>query len=242
MQMAALGGHLYLGRSWVWNILQRILGHRKAGAEGAIPLEPLWILVPLGNPGPEYADTRHNLGRIMLQRWMDRKGLEPSPLWQFQTGTLYRMEAPFLALVPGTYMNLSGQVCREAITAGMDPARMIVLFDDKDLSLGMGRFRREGSAGGHNGVQSVIDHLGTASFARLRLGIGPFVRPLHQFVLQEWSPEEQARIESLDEPFARFMARLAGCQDLGELGAKVNGAAFWESAGSETSLETQAKP
>lgn len=200
----------------------------------------MWILVPLGNPGAEYAATRHNLGRILLQRWMARRALRPAPARRFQTGTLYGLEAPFQALVPATYMNLSGQVCEEAVAAGLDPARFIVLYDDKDLPLGFGRFRLEGSAGGHNGVQSIIEHLGSATFARLRLGIGPFVRPLHEFVLQEWTPEEAARLEALDLPFGRFMEHLAACEDLATLAGKVNGTAFWqgpESAAPETSLE-----
>ncbi len=181
----------------------------------------------------------------MLQRWIEPRGVKTSPISRYKTGTLNRLGESFQILVPGTYMNLSGQVCAEALAAGLDPARMIVLFDDKDLPLGLGRFRLEGSAGGHNGVQSVIDHLGGQDFARLRLGIGPFIRPLHEFVLQEWTPEEAARITAMDVPFARFMELLAGCQDLAELNGKVNGAAFWqvpEAALSETPLEPQAKP
>jgi len=187
----------------------------------------VWILVPLGNPGKEYAVTRHNLGRLMLQRWMSRNAPKPEAAQRFQTGTLYRLQAPFLALVPETYMNLSGQVVGEAVRAGFDPARLVVLFDDKDLPLGMGRFRLEGSAGGHNGVQSVIDHLGTPAFARLRLGVGPFTRPLHEFVLQEWTDEEWRRIEALDAPFAQFMAHLGACGEFSELSGRVNNAAFW---------------
>lgn len=187
----------------------------------------MWILVPLGNPGEDYAATRHNLGRLMLQRWMRRNGPEPTVARRFQTGKLYRLKAPFQALVPATYMNLSGQVVGEAIKAGLDPASLVVLFDDKDLPLGMGRFRLEGSAGGHNGVQSVIDHLGTSGFARLRLGVGPFTRPLHEFVLQEWTEDEWGRIEALDAPFARFMEHLGACRDLSELPGLVNSAAYW---------------
>jgi PTH1 family peptidyl-tRNA hydrolase len=184
--------------------------------------------VPLGNPGEKYADTRHNLGRLLLQRWMSRHCPNPGAIHRFRTGTLYRLKEPLLALVPGTYMNLSGQVVGEALKAGFEPTRMILLFDDKDLPLGKGRFRLEGSSGGHNGVQSVIEHAGSESLARLRLGIGPFIRPLHQFVLQEWSPEEWARIEALDGPFDRFMERLAGSEELGRLPGLVNGADFWD--------------
>jgi len=104
---------------------------------------------------------------------------------------------------------------------------MILLFDDKDLPLGRGRFRLEGSAGGHNGVQSVLEHVGAESVARLRLGIGPFIRPLHQFVLQEWGEDEWVRIEALDGPFGRFMELLAGCKDLERLPGLVNPESFW---------------
>jgi len=192
-----------------------------------LPGSPSWIFVLLGNPGEKSAVTRQNLARLLLQRWMNRHCPNPGAIHRFQTGTLYRLREPLLALVPGTYMNLSGQVVGEAVAAGLDPVRLIVLYDDKDLPLGLGRFRLEGSAGGHNGVQSVIDHLDSPAFARLRLGIGPFIRPLHEFVLQDWTPEETARIEALDAPYGRFMERLEACEDLAELVGKVNGAAFW---------------
>jgi len=197
-------------------------------APESLPGNPSWILVPLGNPGEKYAATRHNLGRLLLQRWMNRHCPNPGAIHRFQTGTLYRLREPLLALVPGTDMNLSGQVLGEALKAGFEPGRMILLFDDNDLPLGKGRFRLGGSSGGHNGVQSVLDHAGSEAIARLRLGIGPFIRPLHQFVLQEWSAEEWARIEALDGAFDRFMELLAGREDLGHLPSLVNGEAFWD--------------
>ena len=173
----------------------------------------MFLLVPLGNPGTAYTATRHNLGRLMLQRWMDRHCPNPALVHSFRTGALYRLKHPFLALVPGTYMNLSGQVCAEAAAAGFEASRMILLHDDKDLPLGEGRFRLGGSDGGHNGLRSVFTHLGGPDIMRLRLGIGPFQRPLVDFVLGEWSPEEWARIDAMDEPFARFMEILAGEPD-----------------------------
>jgi len=195
-----------------------------------LPAEALdggaWILVPLGNPGDAYANTRHNLGRLLLQRWMISHG--PRPIHSFKTGTLYSLGNPFLALVPGTYMNLSGQVCEEAIAAGLGATRFVLLHDDKDLPLGLGRFRPSGSDGGHNGLRSVFEHLGTQDIPRLRLGIGPFQRPLDQFVLGEWTKEEEIRIQAMDAPFARFMDVLADAKDLSALPSIVNAAAFWE--------------
>jgi len=170
--------------------------------------------VPLGNPGEAYTATRHNLGRLMLQRWMERHCPRPGVERSFQCGTLYRLKRPFLALVPGTWMNLSGQVCAEAARAGYDPARMILLHDDKDLPLGEGRFRLAGSDAGHNGLKSVFAELGTREVPRLRLGIGPFERPLVDFVLGEWTPAEWDLIDAMEKPFADFMERLASAPDL----------------------------
>jgi PTH1 family peptidyl-tRNA hydrolase len=200
----------------------------------------MWILVPLGNPGEAYTATRHNLGRLVLQRWMEERAPRPSVLRPFRTGTLYGLRGPFQALVPGTYMNLSGQVCAEAAAQGLDPGRMILLCDDKDLPLGMGRFRLAGSDGGHNGLKSVFASLGRQDIPRLRLGIGPFQRPatssLADFVLGEWTAPEWERIDALDAPFARFMELLAGTGDLASLASRVNPATFWEG---EKPLETQ---
>jgi PTH1 family peptidyl-tRNA hydrolase len=132
------------------------------------------------------------------------------------------------ALVPSTYMNLSGEVCAQASAAGIYPRRMILLYDDKDLLLGMGRFRLNGSHAGHNGLRSVFECLDTEEIARLRLGIGPFERPLVDFVLGHWTDPEWARVGALDAPFARFLELLAATEDLGTLADLVNPAAFWQ--------------
>jgi PTH1 family peptidyl-tRNA hydrolase len=193
----------------------------------------MWTLVPLGNPGPDYQDTRHNLGHLLLQRWMADRGLAPASAKRFPSGTLYPLTDGLQALVPTTYMNLSGQACAQAAASGLYPRRMILLHDDKDLPLGTGRFRLDGSAGGHNGLSSVFEHLGTQELARLRLGIGPFERPLADFVLGHWTDPEWGRIDALDAPFARFLDLLAGTEDLGTLANRVNPAAFWADPGLE---------
>jgi PTH1 family peptidyl-tRNA hydrolase len=143
-------------------------------------------------------------------------------------GVIYDLKPPFQALVPGTYMNLSGQACAQAVAAGADPQRMILLYDDKDLPLGQGRFRLSGSEGGHNGLKSVFAELQRQDLPRLRLGIGPFQRPLVDFVLGQWTLAEWDRIDALDIPFARFMHLLEEVDDLGALAGTVNPAAFWQ--------------
>jgi len=187
----------------------------------------MWTLVPLGNPGPEYQDTRHNLGRLLLQRWMAERSLAPTPMKRFPSGTLYPLSPQLQALVPSTYMNLSGEACAQAAAVGLYPRRMVLLHDDKDLPLGLGRFRLNGSDGGHNGLRSVFELLGSQDIARLRLGIGPFQRPLADFVLEPWTEPEWARLDALDAPFARFLDLLAHTEDLSTLGNLVNPAEFW---------------
>ena len=194
----------------------------------------MWTLVPLGNPGPEYQDTRHNLGRLLLQRWMADRDLAPAPKKRFPSGALYRLTEHLQALVPSTYMNLSGEVCVQVEAAGVYPRRLVLLHDDKDLPLGTGRFRLNGSDGGHNALKSIFEGLGTPDVARLRLGIGPFQRPLVAFVLEPWTNPEWDRIQALDAPFARFLDLLGATEDLSTLADKVNPAGFWE----QPSLET----
>lgn len=189
----------------------------------------MWTLVPLGNPGPDYAATRHNLGRLMVLRWMEARGLAPKVLRKLPSGTLYGLTDRLQALVPATYMNLSGLACAEGVEAGLDPSRFVLLYDDKDLPLGAGRFRLEGSHGGHNGVRSVQEALGEGPLPRLRLGIGPFTRPLADFVLGTWTETEWDRIEALDAPFTRFLDLLAGTDDPATLPGLVNAEAFWTS-------------
>ncbi len=190
----------------------------------------MWTLVPLGNPGPDYQDTRHNLGRLLLQRWLADRNLAPAAGKRFPSGTLYPLTEGLQALVPSTYMNLSGEACAQAAAAGLYPRRLVLLHDDKDLPLGLGRFRLAGSDGGHNGLRSVFECLGTSEIARLRLGIGPFQRPLVDFVLEPWTASEWDRMDALDAPFARFLELMAQTEDLAALANLVNPAAFWTPA------------
>lgn len=198
----------------------------------------MWTLVPLGNPGSEYQDTRHNLGRLLLQRWMADRNLAPKPAKRFPSGTVYPLVPGLQALVPGTYMNLSGEACAQAEATGIYPRKLILLHDDKDLPLGTGRFRMDGSDGGHNGLRSIFEDLGTQGIARLRLGLGPIQRPLADWVLGPWTPPEWERIQALDKPFARFLELLAGTEDLATLGNRVNPASFWDLPDARLSIDS----
>ncbi len=137
---------------------------------------PLRLIVGLGNPGEKYAHTRHNIGfdvvDALAQRW--QIPLAENRRFHGWVGEGRAIAGDKLVLLkPTTFMNRSGQ----AVRAVMDwykfvPGAVLVVYDDMDLPLGRLRLRPSGSAGGHNGMKSVIAHLGTQDFPRLRIGIG----------------------------------------------------------------------
>lgn len=138
------------------------------------------LIVGLGNPGAEYERTRHNIGFMAVEAlalgWSISLGKEKRFYGIFGEGRLSSSLAhngKIRLLKPTTYMNLSGQAVRAcADWFKCRPENILVIYDDMDLPLGKLRLRPSGSAGGHNGMKSIISHLGTQSFPRLRLGIG----------------------------------------------------------------------
>ena len=135
----------------------------------------LRLLVGLGNPGDRYRHTRHNVGFMVLQRLADAADVDFRNEARFH-GLLAEVgfgDDRLRLLMPQTYMNESGRSLRATLDwFGFDASQMLVLVDDMDLPLGRLRLRASGSAGGHNGLRSIIQHLGTQDFARLRIGIG----------------------------------------------------------------------
>lgn len=138
------------------------------------------LIVGLGNPGAEYERTRHNIGFMAIDRlatsWSISLGKEKRFYGLFGEGRLSTRLASsgkIRLLKPTTYMNVSGQSVRAcADWFKGNPENILVIYDDMDLPLGKLRLRPSGSAGGHNGMKSIISHLGTQNFPRLRLGIG----------------------------------------------------------------------
>jgi len=123
----------------------------------------MFLVVGLGNPGKQYTNTRHNLGFMVIDELIQRHGESPVKLGQKKV----------LLLKPETFMNNSGQAVRE--TAGfykLKASQIIVAYDDVDLEVGELRLRPSGSAAGHKGVQSIIDHFSSHDFIRVRLGVG----------------------------------------------------------------------
>ncbi|OIP78546.1 MAG: aminoacyl-tRNA hydrolase [Oscillatoriales cyanobacterium CG2_30_44_21] len=143
-------------------------------------LDSIQLIVGLGNPGTEYERTRHNIGFMAVDRlanfWNVSLGKEKRFYGIFGEGRLSSQlvsSGKIRLLKPTTYMNVSGQSVRAcADWFKCSPENILVIYDDMDLPLGKLRLRPSGSAGGHNGMKSIISHLGTQNFPRLRLGIG----------------------------------------------------------------------
>lgn len=130
------------------------------------------LIVGLGNPGKKYENTRHNVGFIALDRLAASEGVgfESRPRWQ---GHVAKLPDGRLLLKPQTFMNLSGRSVRQVMAFHKwQPENVLVVYDDAALPLGRLRLREKGSAGGHNGIKSMIEHLGTDGFPRLKIGIG----------------------------------------------------------------------
>lgn len=135
----------------------------------------LQLLVGLGNPGDRYADTRHNVGFMALERLAASGGgsFRNQPRLHGLLAEVGSGDRRLRLLMPQTFMNESGRSIRAALDwFRLEPAQLLVIVDDMDLPLGRLRLRAAGSAGGHNGLRSTIQHLGSQEFARLRIGIG----------------------------------------------------------------------
>jgi peptidyl-tRNA hydrolase, PTH1 family len=161
------------------------------------------LIVGLGNPGPEYQWTPHNLGFLAVDELANRSGIRVErPEAQSLVG-LGRVAGEEIILAkPQTYMNLSGNaVGRLMDKYEVEPAELLVMFDERDLPWGMIRIGERGSPGTHNGAKSVTDAVGTQEFARLRLGCGPDhpVGDLAAYVLR---PMKKAELEVAGEMVA----------------------------------------
>jgi peptidyl-tRNA hydrolase, PTH1 family len=160
----------------------------------------VYLIVGLGNPGPEYENTRHNLGFKVINELASRLGLRSfkekhhAYLAEGRIG-----DQPVWLAQPQTFMNNSGPAVRGLLGWYKLPVdRLIVIYDDVDLEVGQIRVREKGSAGGHHGIESIIASLGTADFARVRLGIGrdSLTGDVSDYVLQKIPPGQRERLET----------------------------------------------
>jgi peptidyl-tRNA hydrolase, PTH1 family len=167
------------------------------------------LIVGLGNPGDEYRDTRHNVGFMVVDTIAKRHALGWRHRDQVMLAKNFGADA-FLVAKPLTYVNRSGDAVGELMRYyDVGPADLLVVVDEAALPFGRLRVRARGSAGGHNGLKSIIERLETTEFARLRLGVGRGDprRELADHVLARFEPDERAELEA-------FIARAADAAEM----------------------------
>ena len=163
------------------------------------------IIAGLGNPTDQYKGTRHNVGFMAIDRLSEAEGIAVNQhKHKAMTGSGFIGGKRVLLMKPLTYMNLSGESIRAAADFyKVEPEDILIIYDDISLEPGMLRIRKKGSAGGHNGIKSIIKHLGCDTFPRIRVGIGGEKHPgqdLADYVLGHFSAEEKEQLdEALDK-------------------------------------------
>jgi PTH1 family peptidyl-tRNA hydrolase len=160
----------------------------------------LKVVVGLGNPGSQYAGTRHNVGWLALDRLAERAGWSGRGRQRDSSSVaMGRYRGLDLVLVkPLTWMNESGTAVRKVLAREHAPlGDLLVVADDFALPFGKLRFRESGGHGGHNGLRSIVEELGTEKFSRLRVGIGDPVRNARDHVLSRFEPDEVERLDEL---------------------------------------------
>lgn len=148
--------------------------------------DAVWLIVGLGNPGAEYARTRHNTGFLALDELAGMLGVKVErSRFRALTGTANYRGNKLILMKPQTYMNASGLAVEPAAHFyKVPPERVLVIFDDISLPVGRLRVRKDGSAGGHNGLKSIIHELGSENFPRVKVGVG--AKPHPDYDLADW--------------------------------------------------------
>lgn len=161
-----------------------------------------WLVVGLGNPGGEYQNTRHNAGFMAVDRIADALGVRITKIkYKALCATANYRGQKLLLLKPETFMNASGLAVEAAAHFyKIPPERVLVLFDDISLPVGKIRVRKSGSAGGHNGIKSIIGELGSQEFPRVKIGVG--AKPNPEFDLAAWVLSTFSAKEEKDLRFA----------------------------------------
>jgi PTH1 family peptidyl-tRNA hydrolase len=170
------------------------------------------LFVGLGNPGLLYRDTRHNLGFQVVEAFARRHRIRIAErAYGGKVGRGQVAGNDVVLLLPHTYMNLSGLSVQQAVRQlKITPQEMVVVVDDLDLPPGKIRLRRRGSAGGHNGLRSIVESLGTEDFPRLRIGIGrPEGHQVVEHVLGYFSPQEHTLVHRAIEDAVAVLDALA---------------------------------
>lgn len=179
----------------------------------------MWAVVGLGNPGRRYAKTRHNAGFLLIQKVAKENGSRlKKRIYLSRTTICNIMGEEVLLAAPQTYMNNSGAAVKWIIDeTGIKPEKLVLVYDDVDIPLGEIRIRKKGSAGTHKGGKSVIEHLQTDGFPRIRIGVGPIRSGIDatEFVLSPFRKGEELLLNtSLDMAQEALGSILRGQMDI----------------------------
>ena len=186
-----------------------------------------WLVVGLGNPGPKYEWTRHNMGFLVIDELAERESIPVQRLkFKALTNTAVIGGRSVLLMKPTTYMNLSGEAVGQAARFyKIPPERVLVISDDVALPQGKLRVRRSGSAGGHNGLKNIIAHLGSDQFPRVKVGVGGKPHPdsdMADWVLSPFTGQDRKAMEEAISRAADAVTLLLD-QGVDQAMAKVNG-------------------
>jgi PTH1 family peptidyl-tRNA hydrolase len=174
---------------------------KKISSENTASREPIsHIIVGLGNPGAQYLHTRHNAGFLAIDYICNKYNARVNKsAHKGLVGEATIAGKRVLLVKPQTFMNLSGECVRAVLDFyKLSPDNLIIIYDDISLDVGRLRVRRDGSAGGHNGIKSILEHLGTQTFPRIKVGVGQKPHPnydLASWVLSEFKKDEQKALE-----------------------------------------------
>jgi len=188
----------------IFDLFKQISTSASDSAKSA-PVE--FIIVGLGNPGKDYADTRHNAGFLAIDHVAEKKGIRiDRSRFKALTATTEIGGKGVLLMKPQTFMNLSGDAVGEAARFyKISPENIVVISDDLNLDVGRLRVRKSGSAGGQKGLNDIIEKLGTQNVPRIRVGVGKKPHPdfdIKDWVLSRFSTDER---KALDELFPRLL-------------------------------------
>lgn len=174
---------------------------KKISSENTASREPIsHVVVGLGNPGAQYLHTRHNAGFLAIDYICKKYGATVNrSAHKGLVGEATIAGKRVILVKPQTFMNLSGECVRAVLDFyKISPDNLIIIYDDISLPVGRLRVRRDGSAGGHNGIKSILEHLGTKTFPRIKIGVGEKPHPdydLASWVLSEFSAEDLKHLE-----------------------------------------------
>lgn len=159
----------------------------------------MWIVAGLGNPGNKYSKNRHNIGFMVIDLLSEKLNIAMDEKDSYMIGRGAFEGAGLVLLKPLTFMNRSGLAVRKVLKKhNAGPDRLIVIHDDLDIATGALKIRKDGSSGGHRGVESIIQETGSRDFIRIRLGIGrDSTVPVEEYVLRNFRPFEKEPIKDV---------------------------------------------